>query len=170
MEIFSSLDLMFSMRIGFSKDIHRTKAGVPLVLGGVKIPNEFGLESHSDGDCVTHAIVESILGALALGGLGKFFPPSDDKYKNISSIYFLNEVKNILKKNHHKIGNIDVFISCEKPKLSPYIEEMVKTVSQALEIEANRLSIKAGTNEKIGEVGRCEAIEAYSVCLLEEDL
>ncbi|MBP5694592.1 MAG: 2-C-methyl-D-erythritol 2,4-cyclodiphosphate synthase [Bacilli bacterium] len=156
------------MKIGFSKDIHVTKKGIPLVLCGVNIPCEFGLESHSDGDCATHAIVEAIFGALNVGDLGTHYPPSDPKYKGISSMVFLEDAREILKEKGYKIGNIDLFISCEKPKLKPFIKEMVEKVAKALQISEELISIKAGTNEGVGPVGKGEAIESYCVCLVEK--
>lgn len=157
------------MRIGFSKDIHIIKNGIPLILGGISIPSEFGLESHSDGDCLIHAIVEAILGALNLGDLGSHYPPTDDKYKGISSTYFLLDAKRLLKENHYKIENIDSFISCEKPKLKKYIPLIQSNIAELLEIDKSIVSIKAGTNEGVGPVARMEAIESYCVVLLKEE-
>lgn len=156
------------MRIGFSKDIHKICEGKKLVLCGVEIPSNFGLESHSDGDCATHAIVEAIFGALNVGDLGSHYPTNDKKYENISSLYFLKDAKRILNEENYKIGNLDVFISCEKPKLSPYIGLMKEKIAEILETDVKNVSIKAGTNEKMDSIGRGEAIEAYCVCLLED--
>lgn len=168
METSSSLDLMFSMRVGFSKDIHKITEGKPLILCGVNIPSSFGLESHSDGDCAIHAIVEAIFGAMNVGDLGAHYPPNDDKYKNISSTYFLEDAKKIMDEEGYTIGNIDLFISCEKPKLKDYIYPMRQKVSELLGTDIKNVSIKAGTNEKMDAVGKGEAIEAYCVCLLKE--
>ncbi len=170
MVTFSSSDSMFNMKIGFSKDIHVTKAGVPLILCGVNIPSEFGLESHSDGDCATHAIVEAIFGALNIGDLGSHYPPSDPKYENVSSLIFLDDTRRILDEMKYEIGNIDLFISCEKPKLKKFIPEMKSLVASHLKISEEKISIKAGTNEGVDAVGRGEAIEAYCVCLIEKIL
>lgn len=156
------------MRIGFSKDIHRIVKDKPLVLCGVNIPAPFGLESHSDGDCATHAIVEAIFGAMNVGDLGTHYPPNDIKYKNISSTYFLTDAKKIMDDLGYEIENLDVFISCEKPKLKDYIYLMKQTVSKLLETDEKNVSIKAGTNEKMDAVGKGEAIESYCVCLLKE--
>lgn len=156
------------MRIGFSKDIHVTEKGKKLVLCGIEVPSEFGLESHSDGDCALHAIVEAIFGAMNVGDLGTHYPPSDDKYKNMPSTYFLEDCRNIMTQKGYSLGNLDLFISCEKPKLKPFIPEMRKKVASILKCDEDRISIKAGTNEKMDSVGRGEAIEAYCVCLLEE--
>ncbi len=157
------------MRVGFSKDIHVTTKGKKLVLCGVTIPSEFGLESHSDGDCALHAVVEAIFGAMNVGDLGTHYPPSDDKYKDMPSTYFVEDCYKIMCELGYKLGNLDLFISCEKPKLKPYIGEMVKNVALLLHTDESRVSIKAGTNEKMDSVGRGEAIEAYCVCLLEEE-
>ena len=156
------------MRIGFSKDIHILKKGVPLILGGVEIPYEFGLESHSDGDCLTHAIVEAIFGALNVGDLGKHFPPNDDRFKGVSSLTFLDYTRKLLKEKKYEIENIDCFISCEKPRLKDFLDKMKEKISERLDINIDQISIKAGSNEGVGPVGRKEAIEAYSVVLLKE--
>lgn len=156
------------MRIGFSKDIHILKEGVPLILGGVQIPYEFGLESHSDGDCLTHAIVEAIFGALNVGDLGKHFPPNDDRYKGVSSLSFLDYAKKLLSEKHYEIENLDCFISCEKPKLIDFLDKMREKISDKLGIDTDQISIKAGTNEGVGPVGEKKAIEAYCVVLLKE--
>ena len=156
------------MKIGFSKDIHVLKKGIPLVLGGTEIEFEFGLESHSDGDCLIHAIVEAIFGAMNIGDLGTFYPPNDDKYKNISSTYFLDDCKKKMNENGYKISNIDCFVSCERPKLKKYIPEMRENIASHLGIDSKLVSIKAGTNEGVGPVGEGKAIESYCVVLLEE--
>ena len=156
------------MKIGFSKDIHILKKGIPLILGGVVIPSEFGLESHSDGDCLTHAVVEAIFGALNVGDLGKHFPPNDDRFKGVSSLSFLDYTKNLLQEMKFEVENLDCFISCEKPKLKDYLEKMKEKISTHLGIDVQQISIKAGTNEGVGPVGEMKAIEAYCVVLLKE--
>lgn len=156
------------MRIGFSKDIHVIEEGKDLILCGIKIPSTFGLKSHSDGDCAIHAIVESIFGAMNIGDLGTHYPPNNDKYKDISSVYFLKDCKRIMDLNKYQLGNLDLFISCEKPKLKPYILNMRENIANLLQCTVDKVSIKAGTNEKMDSVGECKAIEAYCVCLLEE--
>lgn len=158
------------MRIGFAKDIHRLVENRKLVLGGVKIPYAKGLLAHSDGDVVIHSLVDAIIGAMNEGDIGKIFPDSDDKYKNISSIYFLKEIKKMLDERNFEIEYIDIFISCEAPKLKDYIFEMKKNISSILDIDLALISIKAGTNEGIGEVGRNLAIESYATCLLKEKI
>lgn len=156
------------MRIGLGKDIHKFKKGCPLILGGIIIPYKKGLESYSDGDCLIHSIIDSILGALNNKDIGRIFPNNDPKYKDISSTILLKETNNILKMSKYKISNIDVFISCEEPKLSPFIDKMCKNISNILEISIDDISIKAGTNEKMGYIGKGKAIECISVCLLED--
>lgn len=154
------------MRIGFGKDIHKTKRNAPLVLGGVRIESKFGLDSYSDGDVVIHAICDAILGALNMGDIGKMFPSNDEQYKNISSLYFLEKMNEIIKNSEYLIENLDVFISCEKPKLAPYTEEMQKVISTKLDIKNDQVSIKCGTYEGLGAIGKSKAIEAECVVLL----
>ncbi len=153
------------MRIGIGYDIHRLTEGRPLILGGVKIPYEKGLLGHSDADVLTHAIIDSILGALALRDIGYHFPDTDPKYKDINSIELLKETKKLIK--GYEVSNIDANIICQKPKLMPYIEEIRKNIAQALELELNQVSIKAKTNENLDSVGSCEAICAQSVTLIQ---
>ena len=156
-------------RIGFSEDIHPVKKGRKLVLGGVEIPHADGLDGHSDADVVLHAVCESILGALALGDLGKHFPDSDPKYKNIDSSIIVKEVVSMMKNHSCRINNIDVSITLEKPKLKDYIQAMRVNVANLLETEIENVSIKAGTNEKVGPLGRNEAVKAEAIVLLKEE-
>ena len=157
------------MRIGFASDIHRLVSGRRLILSGVVIPFELGEEAHSDGDVVYHAVAESILGALALGDLGKHFPDNDQKYKDIDSSIIVKEVVQMMKKNGCRINNIDVSITLEKPKLKDYIQTMRVNLSNLLETDINNVSIKAGTNEKLGPLGRNEAVKAEAIVLLKEE-
>ena len=157
------------MRIGFASDIHRLVEGRRLILAGVVIPFELGEEAHSDGDVVYHAVAESILGALALGDLGKHFPDSDPKYKNIDSSIIVKEVVSMMKNHSCRINNIDVSITLEKPKLKDYIQTMRVNVANLLETEIENVSIKAGTNEKVGPLGRNEAVKAEAMVLLKEE-
>ena len=157
------------MRIGFASDIHRLVSGRRLILSGVVIPFELGEEAHSDGDVVYHAVAESILGALALGDLGKHFPDNDQKYKDIDSSIIVKEVVQMTKKNGCRINNIDVSITLEKPKLKDYIQTMRVNLSNLLETDINNVSIKAGTNEKLGPLGRNEAVKAEAIVLLKEE-
>ena len=164
--IYFSSDLMFNMRIGFGKDIHKLKRGYPLILGGVKISFKKGLFSFSDGDVVIHAIVDSLLGAMALGDIGKFFPESKEENRGRSSIEFLKVTNDLLKKQKYIIENIDVTILCEKPKLRDYIDIIRGSIAIILGIDVSKISIKACTNEKFDAVGKGKAIEAISVVLL----
>ena len=156
------------MRIGFASDIHRLVEGRRLILGGVVIPFELGEEAHSDGDVVYHAVAESILGARALGDLGKHFPDTDSKYKDIDSSIIVKEVVKMMKSKGCEINNIDVSITLEKPKLKNYIEAMRVNLSSLLETPIENVSIKAGTNERVGPLGRNEAVKAEAIVLLKE--
>ena len=157
------------MRIGFASDIHRLVKGRRLILSGVVIPFELGEEAHSDGDVVYHAVAESILGALALGDLGKHFPDSDPKYKDVDSSIIVKEVVKMMKDKGCRINNIDVSITLEKPKLKDYIQAMRVNLSSLLETEIDNVSIKAGTNESLDSLGRNEAVKAESIVLLKEE-
>lgn len=155
------------MRVGNGYDVHRLVVGRKLILGGVEIEFEKGLEGHSDADVLTHAIMDALLGAAALGDIGQYFPPSDDKYKNADSIQLLKEVISLLKTvGYDNIINIDSTIIAEKPKMAPYINEMRKNISEAIGIEINKVNIKATTTEKLGFTGREEGIAALAVCLV----
>lgn len=156
------------MRIGFASDIHRLVEGRKLILAGVHIPAPFGELAHSDGDVVYHAVAESILGALALGDLGKHFPDSDMKYKDMDSSIILSEVVKMMKEKNFKVGNIDISITLETPKLKDYIFDMRKNLAHYLETDINNVSVKAGTNEKLDALGRGEAVKAEAIVLLEE--
>ena len=151
------------MRIGFGNDIHRLVTGRPLVIGGVTIPSDKGEEAHSDGDVLIHAIIDSILGAKALGDIGALFPPSDAKWKDADSKELL---KAVLKLSKPDIINIDATITLERPKLRGYIEEIRKELSKLLDIDILQVSIKAKTNEGLGDIGSGNAIKAECVILL----
>ena len=157
------------MRIGFASDIHRLVEGRRLILAGVIVPFELGEKAHSDGDVVYHAVAESILGALALGDLGKHFPDSDQKYKDIDSSFIVKEVVKMMKERGCAINNIDVSITLEKPKLKDYIDAMRQNLAKLLETKIENVSIKAGTNEGVGPLGRNEAVKAESIVLLKEE-
>lgn len=156
------------MRIGHGYDVHKLVENRKLVLGGIEIPYEKGLLGHSDADVLIHAIMDSILGALALGDIGKHFPDTDQKYKDISSVLLLEKVYNIMREHGYKIGNIDSTIAAQKPKLAPYIEKMRTVLSTVLNTEIENINIKATTTEELGFVGRKEGISSYSVCLLKK--
>ncbi len=155
-------------RIGQSRDVHRLENGRKLVLGTVFIPCEFGSVAHSDGDCLVHAIVEAIIGALGLGDIGKFFPDNDPKYKDINSSYFLDEIKKILNQKGYEIVNIDSTIHIEKPMMKPYIEAMKEGISSHLGVSSEIVNVKATRGEKIGYIGRGEGVEAECVVLLKK--
>lgn len=155
------------MRIGTGYDVHRLTDNRKLILGGVDIPYSMGLDGHSDADVLIHAIMDAMLGALALGDIGKHFPDNNDKYKGISSIILLKECGRIIKENGYKIGNIDSTVIAQAPKLAPYIEKMRQNIAEALDCEINRISVKATTEEHLGFTGRKEGISAQAVCILE---
>lgn len=155
-------------RVGFSKDIHRLVENRKLIIAGVEIPYHLGELAHSDGDVLYHALAESILGALALGDLGKHFPDTSSKTLNMDSSLIVKEVVKMMKDKGYQVNNVDIFVSLEKPKLKDYIELMRKNVATLLEVSASQVSIKAGTNEGCGEVGKGEAIEATSMIMLKK--
>ncbi|MEB3429970.1 2-C-methyl-D-erythritol 2,4-cyclodiphosphate synthase [Citroniella saccharovorans] len=156
------------MRIGNGYDVHEFKEGRKLILGGVEIPYDKGLLGHSDADVLVHAIMDSMLGALALRDIGYQFSDTDNKYKDISSLLLLEKVNSMILKKGYRIENIDSIIACQSPKLKNYIDKMREKISNILEIEIDRVSVKATTTEGLGFVGKKEGIEAYSVCLLKE--
>ncbi len=158
------------MRIGHGYDVHRLAEDRKLILGGVEIPYEKGLLGHSDADVLTHSVADSILGALAMGDIGKHFPDNDEKYKDADSIMLLKEVYAITKEKGYKIGNVDVTVICQEPKLSPFIERMREILADALSTEKDRVSVKATTEEKLGFTGNKEGIASHCVCLLEEEI
>ena len=153
-------------RVGFSKDIHKLVENRKLIIAGVVIPFDKGELAHSDGDVLYHALAESILGALALGDLGKHFPDTSKDTLYMDSSLIVKAVVKMMKEKGYQVNNVDIFVSLEKPKLKDYIEEMRKNVASLLEVELDQVSIKAGTNEGCGEVGRGEAIEATSMIML----
>lgn len=155
------------MRIGFGYDVHELVEDRKLIIGGIDIPHEKGLLGHSDADVLVHSVMDSILGAMALGDIGYHFPDTDEKYKDVSSLDLLSQVKEIMEDNKYKIGNIDSTIVAEKPKLASYIDEMRKNISEVLETDMKNIGIKATTTEKLGFVGKEKGISSYCVCLLE---
>lgn len=156
------------VRIGNGYDVHQLTENRDLILGGVKIPHDKGLLGHSDADVLVHAIMDALLGAAALGDIGKHFPDTDDKYKGISSLELLRQVKELLFTYSYEVGNIDSIIVAQQPKLAPYIDQMRKNIADTLMIPQSRVSIKATTTEKLGFAGRMEGIESYSVCLIQK--
>lgn len=158
------------MRIGQSTDIHRLAEGRKLVLGGVEIPYEKGLVGHSDADALTHALAEAILGALALGDLGKWFPDTAPEWEGVNSQIILKEVARMMKEKGYRLGNADCLILIEKPKMAPYIQKMRENFALALDCSIDQISVKATRGEGLGFVGRGEGAAAQAVVLLEEDV
>ena len=149
-------------RTGIGFDVHAFKKGRKLILGGIDIPFEKGLAGHSDADAVLHAITDALLGSLALGDIGKHFPDSDNKYKNADSSFFLIEAFKLVKVKDYSLGNLDVVIALQKPKLSAYIERMRENIASMLNAEVDQISIKATTTEQLGFIGREEGIAAFA--------
>lgn len=155
------------MRIGIGYDVHRLVAGRPLILGGVPVASDLGLQGHSDADVLTHAVIDALLGAAALGDIGSHFPDSDAAYSNIDSRVLLRRVVELVVRNGHRIGNVDVTILAQAPKLAPYIGAMRETIAGDLGVPLERVSVKATTTDRMGFVGRAEGIAAQVVVLLE---
>jgi 2-C-methyl-D-erythritol 2,4-cyclodiphosphate synthase len=156
-----------NMRIGTGYDVHRLVEGKNLIIGGVHIPYGKGLLGHSDADVLLHAIMDSLLGAAALGDIGKHFPDSDVKYKNINSMKLLEEVKNLIGHNGYKIINVDATIIAQNPKVSPYIEKMRENIAGVLDISIDMINVKATTEEGLGFTGKGEGIAAQGICLID---
>ncbi len=155
------------MRIGQGYDVHKLVEDRKLILGGVDIPYERGLLGHSDADVLLHAIMDALLGAAALGDIGKHFPDTDERYKGASSMKLLSAVKELIDAKNYVISNIDATIVAQKPKLAQYIPEMVCNIAQALDISINQVNVKATTEEGLGFTGNGQGISSYAVCLLE---
>ncbi|WP_199884073.1 2-C-methyl-D-erythritol 2,4-cyclodiphosphate synthase [Anaerosinus massiliensis] len=151
------------MRFGMGYDVHKLVEGRKLILGGVEVPHHLGLLGHSDADVVLHAISDALLGAAALGDIGKHFPDTDEKYKGISSILLLEEVRNLIDQAGYQVGNIDVTIAAQKPKLADFIAKMNENIAQAMQCELNKVNVKATTTEGLGFVGVEEGIASYAV-------
>ena len=158
------------LRIGNGYDIHRLVVGRKLIIGGVvlKHPGNLGLDGHSDADVLIHSIMDALLGALSLGDIGKYFPPTDEKWKDANSLSLLSEVVELIRNEGWEVNNIDSVIVAERPKLKPYLERMKKNISNTLGIDDSLIGIKATTNEKLGPEGREEGISCHSVALLEK--
>ena len=154
------------MRIGLGYDVHRLVEGRKLIIGGVEIPNEKGLLGHSDADVLIHAIMDAILGSASLGDIGKHFPDTDEKYKGISSIKLLNYVFDLIDNKGYCIINVDATIVAQKPKMRPYIDDMRKNISHALNISIDDVNVKATTEEGLGFTGSQEGISAQAICLI----
>lgn len=157
---------MTAIRIGNGYDIHRLVPDRPLILGGVKIPHELGLLGHSDADVLTHAIMDAMLGALSLGDIGHYFPPTDPKWKGADSLELLAQVDQLIQDKGWQIGNIDSVVVAERPKLKPHIQSMRDRLASVLHLNPDQVGVKATTNEKLDATGREEGISAYAVVLL----
>ncbi|AFZ13264.1 2-C-methyl-D-erythritol 2,4-cyclodiphosphate synthase [Crinalium epipsammum PCC 9333] len=160
---------MANIRIGNGYDIHQLANNRRLILGGVEIHHELGLLGHSDADVLTHAIMDAMLGALSLGDIGHYFPPTDPQWAGADSLVLLSQVNQLVQDQGWRIGNIDSVVVAERPKLKPHIAAMRDRISDVLQVEPNQVGIKATTNEKLGPVGREEGIAAYAVVLLVAD-
>ena len=158
-----------NFRVGHGYDVHRYAAGRKLILGGVDIPFGKGLVGHSDADVLVHAVMDSLLGAAALGDIGTHFPDTDMKYSGADSIELLKEVVRLLKEKGFSVSNIDATVIAQKPKLKPYIEEMRGRIASAMDTDIGNVSIKATTEEKLGFTGRLEGISAHCVALIEKE-
>ena len=154
------------MRVGIGYDVHKLVPNRDLIVGGVKIPHSLGLLGHSDADVLLHAIMDSLLGAAALGDIGKHFPDTDDRFKGISSIKLLNEVNALLNKNNYKIENIDATIIAQSPKMASYITSMRQNISETLNISIEQINVKATTEEGLGFTGAKEGISSQAICLI----
>lgn len=159
-------DLPSVTRIGKGFDVHRLVEERKCIIGGVDIPNKKGLLGHSDADVLTHAIMDALLGAAALGDIGRIFPDSDEQFKDADSIKMLEQVGYMIMEKGYGISNIDATVICERPKISPYVEEMIENIAKALKIDSDRINIKGTTTEKLGFTGRKEGIAAEAVCIL----
>ena len=155
-----------TMRIGTGYDVHKLAEGRKLIIGGVEIPYEKGLLGHSDADVLVHAVMDALLGAAALGDIGKHFPDSDPKYKGADSLMLMREVRRILSENGFEVGNVDATIIAQAPKMSPHIDTMRRNIADALGIDVSQVSVKATTEERLGFTGRGEGISAQAVALI----
>ena len=155
------------MRIGHGYDVHRLVEGRKLILGGVEIPFEKGLDGHSDADVLVHAVMDALLGAAALGDIGKLFPDSDERYLGADSVELLKKVRDVLQEHGWKPGNLDATVIAQRPKLAPYMDTMRRRIADALETDAENVSVKATTEERLGFTGSGEGIAAHAVCLIE---
>lgn len=157
---------MSAIRIGNGYDIHRLVPDRPLILGGVTIPHELGLLGHSDADVLTHAIMDAMLGALSLGDIGHYFPPSDPQWKDADSLKLLAQVDQLIQAKGWQIGNVDSVVVAERPKLKPHIPAMRDRLAAVLHLDPGQIGVKATTNEKLDATGREEGIAAYAIVLL----
>lgn len=156
------------MRIGHGMDVHRLVEGRKLILCGVEVPHTLGLLGHSDADVATHALMDALLGAAAMGDIGKLFPDTDERYRGADSIGLLKCVMELLRQQGYRLGNADVTIIAQRPKLRPYIDQMRSTLARAMEVDVDAVSVKATTTEQLGFEGQQLGITAHAVCLLEK--
>lgn len=156
------------MRIGHGMDVHRLVEGRKLILCGVEVPHTLGLLGHSDADVATHALMDALLGAAAMGDIGKLFPDTDERYRGADSIGLLKCVMELLRQKGYRLGNADITIIAQKPKLRPYIDQMRSTLARAMEVDVDAVSVKATTTEQLGFEGQQLGITAHAVCLLEK--
>ena len=155
-------------RIGLGRDLHRLEAGRKFLLGGLEIPFEKGELGHSDGDVLTHAVIDALLGAAALGDIGELFPPDDPAYKDADSVELLKKAWNKVKEKGWRIINLDCTVICDRPKILPHRDRICRTLEEALELEAGAVFVKGKTNEGLGPLGTGEAVEAMALCLIEK--
>lgn len=155
-------------RFGMGYDVHRLVTGRKLIVGGVDIPHEYGLLGHSDADVLLHAVEDALLGAAALGDLGRHFPDSDERWKDVSSMKLLEHVKELIRAKGYRVGNIDATIVAQRPKFAPYIEEMRQNIAEKLELKLDQVNVKATTEERLGFTGEEKGISAYAVASLEQ--
>ena len=155
------------LRIGHGYDVHRLVAGRKLILGGVEVPFEKGLDGHSDADVLAHAVMDAMLGAAALGDIGKLFPDNDDAYLGADSMELLKKVRDVLRAHGWRLGNLDATVIAQRPKLAPYIDTMRQNIAGVLETNVSNVSVKATTEERLGFTGSGEGIAAHAVCLIE---
>ena len=158
-----------NLRIGYGVDVHQLKSGLPLFIGGIKIPSETGALGHSDADVLLHAICDALLGAANLRDIGFHFSDKDPKYKGIDSKILLREVLSLIEKKNYRVINIDSTVVLENPKLNPFISEMQVVIASILKIDVDAVSIKATTHEQVDSFGEGKAIKAYAVCLLKNE-
>lgn len=157
------------MRIGHGYDVHRLVEGRKLILGGVDIPHEKGLDGHSDADVLVHAIMDSVIGALGLGDIGLHFPDNDAQYKDIDSLILAKKTAELLKENGYKIGNIDATLVLQAPKVRPYIEQMRENIARVYSVDKSCINVKATTEEHLGFTGEKKGVAAHAVCLITKD-
>ena len=155
------------MRIGMGFDIHRLVGGRPLFLGGVRVPHPKGLQGHSDADALLHALCDALLGAVGAGDIGTYFPDTDPQWKDASSRLFVAKARELVAARQLSIGNVDLILLAEQPRMAPFREQIIRSVAQLLEVDPHRVNLKAKTMEGLGEIGAGEAIASYAVVILE---